>query len=254
MGIGSKVLALATLMVAGAAGAHSGKEEPLQLTDKSFMQLQAVEMASKDKPNELERVFGLKSYERGNPEDAAEHFRTAARYADKYSQHYLSLMYWHGAGVRVDRVQAYVWADLAAERGSRKLLLIREKMWSQLTAEQQEQALAIGEEYYARYGDEVAKPRAESVMRAFTRGMTGSRLGYRNQRLDVTGQPVSGAFGYKNGGNASSYLVAGNASSDQLYGTIGGLQFDGYWKQQDDLLDRTGSTSVGPLTPVKTSK
>ncbi len=251
MGNGRNVLALVTLLVAGAAGAHSGKEDPLQLTDMSFMQLDAVVMASKDKPNELERVFGLKSYERGSPEDAAEHFRAAARYADKYSQHYLSLMYWHGAGVRVDRVQAYVWADLAAERGSHKLLLIREKMWSQLTAEQQAQALAIGEEYYARYGDDVAKPRAESVMRAFTRTMTGSRLGYRNQRMDVAGQPVGGAFASKTGGNASSYLVAGAAAPDQLYGTTGAMEFDGYWKEQDDLLDRIGTTSVGPATPVR---
>ena len=54
------------------------------------------------------------------------------RYADKYSQHYLSLMSWHGVGVPVDRVQAYIWSDLAAERGSKRLLAIREKMWARL--------------------------------------------------------------------------------------------------------------------------
>ncbi len=254
MGIGRKALALATLMVVGAAGAHSGKEDPLQLTDKNFMQLDAVVMASKDKPNELERVFGLKSYERGNAEDAAGHFRVAARYADKYSQHYLSLMYWHGAGVPVDRVQAYVWADLAAERGSRKLLLIREKMWSQLTAEQQAQALAVGEEYYARYGDDVAKPRAESLMRAFVREMTGSRLGYRNQMMEIGAQPVNGVFKSEIGANAAAYLVADAVTPEQLYGRTSGMKFDVYWKEQDELLDGIGSTSAGPVTPVKTQK
>lgn len=251
MMIDARAVALAMLLVTGTAGAHSGKDDVLKLTDKTFMQLDAVMMASKDKPNELQRVFGLKSYERGNASDAAAHFRTAARYADKYSQHYLSLMYWHGAGVPVDRVQAYIWADLAAERGSRKLLLIREKMWSQLTPEQQTQALAQGDEYYARYGDEAAKPRAEGLMRAFTREMTGSRLGYRNQMMEIAAQPVNGVFKAEIGANAAAYLVADAVTPEQLYGMTGGLNFDGYWKEQDQLVDGIGSTDVGPVTPVK---
>jgi hypothetical protein len=254
MVIEARAVALAMLLVAGTAGAHGGKEDVLKLTDKNFMQLDAVVMASKDKPNELQRVFGLKSYERGNAEDAAAHFKTAARYADKYSQHYLSLMYWHGAGVPVDRVQAYIWADLAAERGSRKLLLIREKMWSDLTAQEQGQAVAQGEEYYERYGDDAAKPRAERLMRAFARDMTGSHLGYRNQMLDIAAQPVNGVFVPEIGANAAAYLVADAVTPEQLYGMTGGLNFDGYWKEQDQLVDGIGSTDVGPVTPVKKKK
>jgi len=252
--IHANVLALAMLLAAGTAGAHSGQGQQLRLTEKSFMQLDAVVIASKDKPNELQRVFGLKSYLRGDGEDAAEHFRTAARYADKYSQHYLSLMYWHGAGVPENRAQAYVWADLAAERGSRSLLLIREKMWSLMTPREQSQALALGEEYYARYGDEVARPRAESLMRSFARDMTGSRLGYRNQPLDVVSQPVHGVFWTGAGSNAAAYHVADVVTAEQLYGRTGGIDFAGYWKEQDALLDGIGSTSVGPVSPVKKSK
>lgn len=250
--IRGSVLVMAMLVVAGAAGAHSGKgQELLQLSDKNLMQLDAVVMASKDKPNELQRVFGLKSYLRGNGEDAAEHFRSASRYADKYSQHYLSLMHWHGSGVSVDRAQAYVWADLAAERGNRTLLLIREKMWSLMTAQERAQALTLGEEYYARYGDDVAKPRAEGVMRAFVRDMTGSRLGYRNQMLQVVAQPVNGAFAGKVGANAAAYQVADAVSPEQLYGMSGGVDFAEYWKEQDALLDGIGTTEVGPVRKVK---
>ena len=189
--IHGNVLVLAMLLVVGAAGAHSGQRQDLRLSDKNLMELDAVVMASKDKPNELQRVFGLKSYLRGDGDDAVAHFTTAARYADKYSQHYLSLMYWHGAGVPEDRAQAYVWADLAAERGNRTLLLIREKMWSLMTSQEQQRALALGEDFYTRFGDEIAKPRVEGLMRAFARDMTGSRLGYRNQMIEIAGKRAS---------------------------------------------------------------
>lgn len=254
MRIHASVLALAMLLVAGAAGAHSGERQHLQLTDKNFMQLDAVVIASKDKPNELQRVFGLKSYQRGDGAAAVEHFRTASQYADKYSQHYLSLMYWHGAGIPEDRALAYVWADLAAERGSRKLLLIREKMWSQMTPQEQARALALGGEFYARYGDDVAKPRAEGLMRSFARDMTGSRLGYRNQSMDIMAQPVNGVFATEIGANAAAYLVADAVTPEQLYGRTGGLNFDGYWKEQDALLDGIGSTAVGPVSPLRKEK
>lgn len=246
-----KTLALALMIVAGAAGAHAGKADAPQLTDKTFLELDAAAMAAKDKPNELARVFGLKSYQRGSYTAAADHFREAAQYADKYSQHYLSLMYWHGAGVPVDRVQAYIWADLAAERGSRKLLLIREKMWSQMAAEEQRKAQAEGLGYYARYGDESAKPRAERFMRSFARGMTGSRLGYRNQMMEIAGAPVNGTFVADAGANAGAYLAAEAVDPNQLYGMTGGLKFDDYWKEQDELLDGLGTVEVGPVKPIR---
>jgi TPR repeat protein len=66
-------------------------------------------------------------------------FKIAAYHADKHSQHYLSLIFWHGAGVPADRLQAYIWSDLAGERGIKPLLVIREKMWSQLTLAEQAQ-------------------------------------------------------------------------------------------------------------------
>jgi hypothetical protein len=252
--IHANVLALAMLLGAGAASAHSGQGQELRLSEKNLMQLDAVVMASKDKPNELQRVFGLKSYLRGDDEDAVGHFETAARYADKYSQHYLSLMHWHGAGVPEDRAQAYVWADLAAERGNRTLLLIREKMWSQMTPREQARALALGGDFYARYGDEVAKPRAEGLMRAFARDMTGSRVGYRNQSMEIAGKPANGIFMPEIGANAGAYMVADAVTPEQLYGRTGGVDFDGYWKEQDALLDGVGSTAVGPVSPVRKSK
>jgi hypothetical protein len=234
-----------TLAAAWAASAA----EPLKLTDASYMDIDSMVLAAKGRPNEEQRLYGLKAYVQGRYGEADERFRHAAQYADKYSQHYLSLMRWHGVGGAPDRVQGYIWADLAAERGSRRLLAIREKMWAELTPEQRTQVEAQGGDYYARYGDDIAKPRAESQIRSFARDMTGSRVGYRNQAMNISGAPVNGAFAVDTGSNAAAYAIAAAATPDELYGKEGGLQrLNAYWKEQDRQLD-LGTVEVG--TPRK---
>lgn len=225
--------------------------EPLKLTDARYMDIDSMVLAAKGRPNEEHRLYGLKAYVQGRYGEADERFRHAAQYADKYSQQYLSLMCWHGIGRAPDRVQGYIWADLAAERGSRRLLAIRENMWAQLTLEQRAQVEAQGGDYYARYGDQAAKPRAESQIRGFARDMTGSRVGYRNQPLTISGAPVNGAFAVGAGSNAAAYAIAAAASPDELYGKQGGLQrLDAYWKEQDRQLD-LGTVEVGRPSKVR---
>jgi hypothetical protein len=224
-------------------------EDKLQLTGASFLEIDELVTAAKGRPNEEHRLRGLKSYKTGHYRDALESFEVAAYNADKYSQHYLSLMYWHGVGTERDPVQAYIWSDLAAERGSKPLLVLREKIWSQLTPEQQAQVQMRGEDFYARYGDAVAKPRAESVMRQFARDMTGSRVGFRNQPLEVFDGPSNGAFGKPGSRNQ----LDAPPTADELYGQEGGLRrLSTYWQQQDRLLE--GNVEVGPLQNVPTPK
>ena len=225
---------------------HAQGNPPLKLTDASFMDIDSMVLAAKGKPNEEYRLHGLKAYQQRNYPDAVRRFELAALHADKYSQHYLSLMHWHGAGVPVDPVQGYIWADLAAERGSKRLLAIREKMWAGLTPSQQAEVETRGAGFYARYGDEVAQPRVEGVIRAFARDMTGSRVGYRNQRMEVSVGPANGAFGLPGSNNQLSQPPTG----DELYGKEGGLRaLAGYWKEQDRLLD--GNVDVGPVQTLR---
>jgi hypothetical protein len=229
---------------------HAFADEAPALTDANFMQLDEMLPSLRGRPNEEFRVQGLKAYQQGHYDDAIHRFELASEYADKYSQHYLSLIHWHGVGAPVDRVQAYIWSDLAAERGNPRLLAIREKMWAQLSAQEQARVPDAGASYYARYGDDVAKPRAEAEIRRFARNMTGSRVGYRNQRIDTGGGPVNGVFFSEVGSNAAAYAVSVAGSPDELYGKEGGLKrLDTYWQEQDRLLD--GSVEVGELETVR---
>jgi len=145
-------------------------------------------------PNERHRLYASESAAHGRWDDALRQFRLAARYADKYSQHRISLMYWHGVGVERDPALAYAWADLAAERMYPSFVVLREKMWLELDSEQRARALREGASLYAQYGDQVAKPRlAAEIMRQNTQ-ITGSRVGYTDGRLYVHA-PGPGAYG-----------------------------------------------------------
>ena len=228
------------VMLAGTAQAS----EPLRLTDAKFHQVASMEHAAEGRPNEEARLAALRAHLQGEHATAVAHFRRAAYYADKYSQHALSLLYWHGVGTPADRVQAYVWADLAAERGRRQLLLVRERMWQELTAAERKEAQSVGPAYYARYGDEVAQPRAESIMRRFARNMTGSRVGFDGQMLEIAGRPSGGQFAPQMGGSASAYMGSAAATRDELYGETRN-NFAAYWDDQDQLLD--GHVEVGPV-------
>lgn len=108
--------------------------------------------------NEYYRFKAAREASKGDWAHAARLFEIAARYGDKYSQHRLSLIHWHGIGAPKDRIEGYIWADLAAERGYPSLLAIREKMWEALTAEERAAVPARGKPRYAKYGDAVAMP------------------------------------------------------------------------------------------------
>jgi len=203
-------------------------------------------------PDELGRWHGIWNYDNGRTGEALRQFERAALHGDKLSQHFLTLMYWNGDGVERDPVRAYIWADLAAERGnSADLIRVRERIWHELSEAQREHAVAIGGDWYDRYGDAVAMKRNNAQLRRFMRTQTGSRVGLMTARLDISG-------------GHPEFWAGGGRSSFGQYGAMG-TQFyadnrsrpDQYWATQDLSLDAlmkrigAGTVNVGEVRKVQ---
>jgi len=204
-------------------------------------------------PDELSRWRGIWNYDNGRAEEALRHFERAALHGDKLSQHFLTLMYWNGDGVDRDPVQAYIWADLAAERGnSDDLVRVREHIWSELDAAQREKAVATGGQWYDRYGDAVAMKRNNTELRRFMRTQTGSHVGLLTSRLDVAaGHPDLWASGA-----TSSFGPHTGMGTD--FHADSRSRPEAYYKAQDLSLDAlmkrigAGTVDIGEVRKVRT--
>ena len=125
------------------------------------------------------RKEGLGRYEDGELSLALNAFKRSSKYADKGAQAMVAEMYWKGEGTDVDKAKAYAWMDLAAERGYKDFLTLREYYWRELDPRERERALKVGKEIYAEFGDDVAKPRLEKRINQGRRQTTGSRTGFK---------------------------------------------------------------------------
>lgn len=182
------------------------------------------------------RLLGLDAYNRKAYADAFRFFRRAAFFADKPSQGMVAEMYWNGEGTPRDRALAYAWMDLAAERGYRGFLGLRETYWAALDADEQARALREGEAIYARFGDDAAKPRYAFQLRVGRREMTGSRTGFnRGVTIEVPGP-------------AGGQSIPGSRFYDERY-----WDANKYWAWQDRLWmrPRIGKVTAGELEHVQ---
>ena len=192
-------------------------------------------------PNELYRIYANKAAASGHWRDAARLFRIASRFADKYSQHRLSLLYWHGVGVPIDRVEAYVWADLAAERGYPQFLAIREKMWRELTTQQQAKVPKHGRKIVDEFADAVAKPRFEHALAHGKRQMTGSRTGFDAGLIISSVGPGNQLFGSAGGVDLKRMYDASRTDPQKYW-----MFEDKVWKEG---LVTVGEIEDAPETP-----
>jgi uncharacterized protein len=164
------------------------------------------------------RMLGIEEYKKQNYEKALRYFRRASFFADKPSQGMVAEMYWKGEGAPRDPVQAYVWMDLAAERGYRGFIGLREAYWKSLSEADRARAVQEGQAVYARFGDAAAKPRYEWELRQGRREMTGSRTGYRgNVQIEIPGP-------------AGSQSIHGSKFYDDRY-----WDAKKYWAWQDKI-------------------
>ena len=178
------------------------------------------------------RLLGLQAYKEKRFDDALRHFRRASFFADKPSQGMVAEMYWNGEGAPRDPVFAYVWMDLAAERGYMGFLGLRERYWKALSPQERERAIVEGQAIYARFGDAAAKPRYEHQLRIGRREMVGSRTGF-NRGVQIEIPTPSGA-----------YAIDGSKFYDERYWNA-----KKYWAWQDKLWmkPRIGKVTIGEI-------
>ncbi len=142
-------------------------------------------------PDLKHRKYGLDSRDAGRDADAFVQFQQAARYGDKPSQAVVAEMLWDGKGTALDRPLAYVWSDLAAERGYLGFLALRERYWAALDESERAQAIEKGPVVFNQYADSVARPRLARVIRQVRNSTTGSRTGMQMGMRMYGGPPDS---------------------------------------------------------------
>lgn len=196
-------------------------------------------------PDMYWRELGQQSLKMGRSRDALSNFRKSASYADKASQAMVAEMLWNGTGVAQDRALAYAWIDLAAERGYRDLLAVREKYWSALTPDEQIRAVEVGQKVYDEFGDTVAKPRMNRELTRARGQITGSRLG----RVGTLSIPKSIAPKVQDAG-MDAVNVGGIDGS--IYFADKYWKPELYWKWQDAQWNEGGSVHVEVL-PIQPS-
>jgi hypothetical protein len=185
------------------------------------------------------RMLGMEAYGQGRYPEAMRFFRRAGFFADKPSQGMIAEMYWNGQGAPRDPVQAYIWMDLAAERGYRGFLILREQYWKTLSASERARAVDEGQALYARFGDAAAKPRYEHQLRIGRSQMTGSRTGFnRGVQIEIPGP-------------AGGQMIEGSKFYDERY-----WDAKKYWAWQDKLWmkPRIGKVTIGEIEDVGASR
>ena len=244
--IGLVIALCATLCMTISAPAHAADDEGGREGTKADVVLSAM-LDSRSilvsHPDLWYRSLGKRAYENKAPAIAFPLFLRAAGFADKPSQAIIAVMYWNGDGVERDRPRAYAWMDLAASRGYPEMVVQRERYWKELGPTERLEALAVGHEIYAEYGDAVALKRLDlTLVTEWRKASLGSRTGFA--------------------GTGGTLLMPGNSGFAALQSDPYALmkQYeDGLWRAKDyarlkDLewlgADRYGRVTVGDLQEV----
>lgn len=176
------ICALATSIgvVAAQGQVLAGQISPEDLKQMaSLRSLMDIPTIADQHPDAYYRNLGVQAYRDGDKPRALRMLLKSSSYADKIAQAMVATMYWNGEGTPSDRPRAYAWMDLAADRGYRDLLIQRERYWNQLSDAERKQALVVGREVYAEYGDERGLRRLQLKLSAVLANVTGSHAGFR---------------------------------------------------------------------------
>ena len=193
--------------------ALAGEVAPKHLQDEVLLAGENFGGFVESHPDLRNYRLGLREYRRGDLEKAFRFFRMASRYSDKPSQAIVAEMLWHGKGAELNRPLAYAWMDLAAERGNPRLLVQRERYWEAMSEAERAQALALGKQVYAEFGDAVAQRRLEMALRREKNQLAGSRTGYTGNTQIIAPVPGIGDAGGGDPSGAGTPTISVPASS-----------------------------------------
>ncbi|WP_226977852.1 hypothetical protein [Xanthomonas sp. LMG 12461] len=146
-------------------------------------------------------------------------------------------MYWEGQGGAADHTMGFLWMALAAERGYDQFGARKMEYWNQLTPDERKRAAKLDKSMLADYGDQVAKPRQEAVLRREAMRSTGGLLGH------------SGAAG-----PLSINGPRGGSIDPEVFYAKQFWEPSAYWKLQDQVWDgRTpGRVDIGDVEDIST--
>lgn len=114
---------------------------------------------------------------------------------DKYAQYMLGYMHLTGKGTTEDRVAAAAWYRLAAERGTREFVRVRNQLMVSLTPDQVGECDRLFVQLRQQHGDLAILLRAVREDLEILRDRTGSRLGSRTSAVTVIDMRHGGTMG-----------------------------------------------------------
>lgn len=193
-------------------------------------------------PDLFGEFTAMRYYSNRNYRSARKYFEYGARYADKFSQLSLGLMYINGEGGQKDPVTGEAWLEVAAERDYPDFVATRDRFKAALSPEQLQQAQRIRDELMQRYGDAVAKRRMTTQLALGNMQITGSRLGAFGNIMHFSVKP--GCSGTTNIGGQS--VPEAGCGGDGIYA-------DSRWKPDLYFASRDAqwkaTVTVGAIAP-----
>ena len=155
-------LAVIACLFVSLAAAQSNNSFPPTTVDAKTVRVQ----------NKAEEVYSRTDYKRA----FSIYINELAPIGDKYAQYMVGFMYLTGKGVEEDRIAASAWYRLAAERGTKEFVQVRDQMMRSLDDEDRAESDRMFIELRKEYGDLVLLTRAIREDYEHLKSFTGSRI------------------------------------------------------------------------------
>jgi len=206
------------------------------------------------RPGQYYYILGAQAFQKREYSFAVNMYQVAASWAYKPAEFNLGVMYARGQGIPVDLPRAMAWMTLAAERNDPSYVRARELVRANLNPAQLAESETILQQLTPRYGDKVALRRAKDRWAQVRASMTGSRVGSMAGNM-VSGTPKAGPSTPDPKFSSGQVVPATGAAA------TGGQNSDGSQAYRQLVASNNpydpkfmapiGTTTVGPLTPVK---